>query len=97
MRPLLAGDLDFAVRVLLARPQSQWRAASRALLEQAAKAHQFRRSFGKPHEKFGTGSVMSAAQHHELAVLPPTCDDAYCRALHCFLETFLEQRVCDRA
>ena len=89
MRPLLPGDLDFAVRALLARPRAEWRSVVTQLLEEAGKAHGFRQSQGRPHPHFGTGSVMSAAARHELAALPPTCDPVYCSALREVLDVVL--------
>ena len=93
MRPLLPGDLDFAVRVLLARPPSDWKGLAKQLFAEAQTAHDYRRSVGRPHPDFGTGSVMSAAARYSLAPLPPTCEPTYCRALRQILDTILEQQI----
>lgn len=81
MRRLLPGDLDMAVRVLLARPESLWPAVARRLLGQAHAADGYRLRSGRAHPRHGTGSLASAASGHARAALPGHCDRRYLRAL----------------
>jgi len=84
MRPLLAGDLDMAARVLLARPEADWPSTARHLLVAARWADRHRRRYGRLHPCFGSGSVMAAAPAFGLAPLPDHATPAFCEALAVF-------------
>jgi serine O-acetyltransferase len=84
MRPLLAGDLDMAARVLLGRPEAQWPHVARRLLVAAAWADRHRRRYGALHPRFGSGSVMAATAAFGAAPLPDHATPDFCRALAIF-------------
>jgi serine O-acetyltransferase len=84
MRPLLAGDLDMAARVLLARPKRDWPSTARHLLVAARWADRHRRRNGRLHPRFGSGSVMAAGPAFGLAPLPDHAKPDFCRALAVF-------------
>ena len=81
MRPLLPGDLDMGVRVLLAVPEPGRPRLAAQLLREAETAHAHADALGIWHPHYGSGSLRSAAQAHTLAPLPPWCDRHYRAAL----------------
>ena len=89
MRPLLPGDLDAAVRALLAVPEGERPALARALVRDASAAEAYRRATGRAHPIKGTGSLMSAAHRRAMAPLPETCDRGYCACLLDLLRVLL--------
>ena len=84
MRSLLAGDLDMAARVLLARQEADWPEIARQLLVAARWADRYRKRHGRLHPRFGSGSVMAAAPAFGMAPLPDHATPRYCRALAVF-------------
>ena len=60
MRPIYLCDLDAVVRAVLTVPEAQWPDALGAVVACASAADQYRKRFGKPHPKFGTGTLTSA-------------------------------------
>lgn len=81
MRPLLPGDLDCAVAVVMAQPpETRARVAAR-LLEQADLADRYRKRLGRAHPVFGTGSLMSAALGWPDQPKVRGFDGSYCAAL----------------
>ena len=61
MRPLLPGDLDCAVAVVMAQPPEARADVAARLLAQADLADRYRKRLGRAHPHYGTGSLMSAA------------------------------------
>jgi hypothetical protein len=91
MRPLLPGDMDYAVRALMAVPSPQRPALALQLIAEADTADRYRKRLHCVHPQFGNGSVMSAASGHRLAQLTDWCDTAYCQALATFLDAVLNR------
>lgn len=85
MRPVLPGDLDFAVRALLPAPLAARGSVARAIIQTADIADRYRKRLGRAHPVFGDGSVGAAARRYPLAPLPDYCNARYCGALAVFL------------
>ena len=81
MRPILPGDLDCAVAVVLAQPPARRAAVAAHLLAQADIADRYRKRFGRAHPAFGTGSLMSAALGWPDRPPQRVYDAAYCAGL----------------
>lgn len=90
MRPLLAGDVDHALWAVLDRPESEWDAFARYLIDAADTADAHCRSRGEPHPDFGTGSLMSVAMRHKRDVGATVYTARYCRALKVVLDVLIE-------
>ena len=81
MRPVLLSDVTAAARALIGVPEDRRVAFCRRILAEAEAADRFARRLGRPHPRWGNGTVLAAARAHPL-MPEPTCDDpAYCRAL----------------
>lgn len=66
MRPVLHSDVTSAARAVMAVPkQARVRFCAR-LLQQADWADQFTRRLGKPHPRWGNGTLLAAAKAHVL-------------------------------
>lgn len=90
MRPVLASDLMSAGRaVLKAHPGAQ-RSVARALFRAAETAQQYRARTGRPHPRFGNGTLGDAARLHGMAAEPLVSDVAFAGALICVLEVLIE-------
>ena len=81
MRPLLPGDLDCAVAVVMAQPPEDRPRVAAQLLAQADVADRYRKRLGRAHPVFGTGSLMSAALGWPDAPRGGVYDASYCVAL----------------
>lgn len=81
MCPLLHGDLVAAARALLCIAPSQRRAAMRELLRAAEIGARHRRRHGRPHARYGSGSLMSAAGRWPKAPEPFLDDPDYLNCL----------------
>jgi hypothetical protein len=81
MRPLLPGDLDCAVAVVMAQPPEARAGVAAELLAQADLADRFRKRLGRAHPVYGTGSLMSAALGWPDAPRGRVHDTSYCAAL----------------
>lgn len=81
MRPVLPGDLDLAVRVLLAAPRARWAGLARALIAAARAGADHHARHGRGHHRYGSGSIAAAAAAFERAPLPDSCTSAYLAAL----------------
>lgn len=81
MRPLLPGDLDCAVAVVMGQPPAARAGVAAELLAQADLADRFRKRLGRAHPVFGTGSLMSAALCWPDAPRGRVYDASYCAAL----------------
>ena len=85
MRAPLSGDLDYAVRALLALPRPRWSEAAAQLVSCAEHGAAYHAQTRRAHPAFGTGSLMSAAARRPMAPLPETCDRSYRAALRIVL------------
>lgn len=61
MQPVRLGDLAAAARVLLARPRRQWDWVAARMLAEARRAACWMRREGRPHPRYGDGSLAAAA------------------------------------
>lgn len=59
MRRVLIGDLLVAADHLAALPAARRRPAIELWLDEAHAAHRYMRRFGRPHPRWGTGSLMA--------------------------------------
>lgn len=89
-RPVLHGDLVAAARALLCMAPSQRQRAMRGLLRAAMMGERHRRSHGRPHVRYGSGSLMSAAGRWPRAPEPFLDDPDY---LHCLSVVIAELRA----
>ncbi|KPP87243.1 MAG: hypothetical protein HLUCCA08_04765 [Rhodobacteraceae bacterium HLUCCA08] len=71
MRGVGPGDLDDAVRVLLARPEEDWPRVALQLIEEAHAADKLRKQCGHGHPLWGNGALCSAAGHWRRQALGP--------------------------
>ncbi|RYG91933.1 hypothetical protein EU803_05640 [Loktanella sp. IMCC34160] len=92
MRPLLPGDLDMAVRALLAVPEPDRPGLARQLLDEAQVADKTCRRLGRAHPAFGDGSLYEAARRHQRESLPDYCNDSYCAALAVLIEAVMARK-----
>jgi len=97
MRPVLPGDLDLAVRVLLAAPRARWADLARALIAAARTGAAHRARHGRGHRRYGSGSIAAAAAAFERAPLPDSCTPAYLAALRVVAQEILRDAQCDIA
>lgn len=83
--PVRLGDLTAAARVLRARPRRQWAwVAGRMLAEAAAGAWHLSR-VGRPHPRYGDGSLMAAALRRRPAPAPVLAEARFRDALRAVL------------
>lgn len=66
MRPISFADLEVALRVLLSVDEGQRECTMATLIEHAHVADRYRKSLGRPHPEFGSGTLMSAAQGFDM-------------------------------
>lgn len=64
MRPVLLTDLRAAAAVLAAAPEADWPGLAQRLVSEADAADRYRKRFGRAHCRFGTGSLMAAANRY---------------------------------
>jgi hypothetical protein len=81
VRPLLPGDLDCAVAVVMGQPPEARAGVAALLLAQADLADRYRKRLGRAHPAFGTGSLMSAALNWPEGPRRRVYDASYCAAL----------------
>lgn len=83
MRPVQPADLIFVVRALLPLDVEMRPGTSDQIVAFARAADHYRKRTGRAHVRFGTGSLMSAAQCFDLAPMPDKIDVSYldCLAL----------------
>lgn len=92
MRRVLIGDVVAAARALLAVPRSQRPLLMRRILRAADLADRHRRERGRPHSRFGGGSLMAASAAWSQRPEPFADDPDYLHALACVVAG-LRQRV----
>lgn len=93
MRPLLPGDLDCAVAVVMAQPPEARAGVAARLLAQADLADRYRKRLGRAHPVYGTGSLMSAALGWSFPSNGRLYDSSYCSALIVVLSAVQEWRA----
>ncbi len=92
MRPLLAGDIDYAHRAVLALPDAEWRPFLKHLIQAADEAEDYRETKGEPHPEYGTGSLMSVSMHQNQAADSTRYTERSCRALITVLDVLIEMQ-----
>lgn len=95
MRPILPGDLDCAVAVVMAQPPATRAAVAARMLEQADLADRYRKKLGRAHPVYGTGSLMSAALCWPEGPRGRVYDASYCAALIVVLRALQAWRARD--
>lgn len=93
MRGVGAGDLDACVRVLLARPESEWPGVARRLIVEAHAADKCRKRTGRGHWLWGNGSLSSVAQGWRNRTLPPFVTGRRAEAMAVMLAALAEWRA----
>lgn len=73
MRRCLLDDLVAAARCLGRAHPSERDALARRLIAEAHAAHHYHRRFGRPHPRWGNGSLMTRALADSLAPEAPLC------------------------
>jgi hypothetical protein len=81
MRPAQLADLEIAARVVAVLPARERLAMIKQLCDQAQIADEYREISGKPHPKFGNGTLMSAAFKHAVPPRAALCDRALLTSL----------------
>jgi hypothetical protein len=89
MRPVLHGDLVAAARVLLDLPVDQRPFRMQQLIDAADLGDRYRRRFGRPHPRFGNGSLMAAAAAWPMRTEPPLDSSDYLDCLGRVIEALL--------
>lgn len=92
MRPVLHGDLVAAARVLRGASAGQRAARMRELLAAAELGERYRRRMGRPHPRFGGGSLMAAAGAWPMPPEPALDDSDYLVSLKCVIDALLARR-----
>lgn len=81
MRPLHLADIETAARVLMrVAPDARGEVMSE-LIARTNKADRFRQTHGRPHPKWGQGTLLSCAAREPMAPRPPLLD---ADALHAY-------------
>ena len=93
MRPVLPGDLDCAVAVVMAQPPETRADVAAKLLAQADLADRYRKRLGRAHPIYGTGSLMSAALGWPVGPRRRVYDASYCAALIVVLTALQQWRA----
>ncbi|PYE85726.1 hypothetical protein [Pseudoroseicyclus aestuarii] len=92
MRPLLPGDMDQAVRALLAVPEARRAALAGRLILRAHAADKWRKRLRRPHPLWGDGSLMAASMRAPQAGWRGRFDADWCAALAVLLAALAEWR-----
>lgn len=90
MRPLLAGDIDYAHRAVLALPDAEWRPFLKQLIRAADEAEAYRQAKDTPHPDYGTGSLMAVAMRQKQDADSMRYTERSCRALITVLDVLIE-------
>ena len=93
MRPILPGDLDAGVRLLLTLPPGAHPGRAAALVWQADTADRWRKRTGRAHPLWGDGSLLTAARMVGARAPVWCCDAAYCAALAILLGSIAAHRA----
>ncbi len=91
MRPVLHGDVSCAARALLNVPDAMRRELCRRLVQEAERADQFVRRYGRVHPLWGNGSLMAAARKRVLADEPGFDDKDYCQCFEMVLRCLMDR------
>lgn len=93
MRELRQSDVCCAARALIAVPASARAALCERLFRHAHAADKFTRRLGKPHPKWGNGSLQAAARAYPLQPEPTFGDRDFARAFVMILKHRENQRL----
>lgn len=81
MQPVWLGDAAAAARVLRERPEASWPWVLARMLAEARRAFAHHRALGRPHPRYGDGSLMAAALRRNPEPAPRLEDARFRRAL----------------
>ena len=81
MRPVLINDLNISTRVLMAVLAVERASLIDRIIENAQVADRYRKRTGKPHLRFGNGSLSGACQPFQRAPMPARCNRDYLASL----------------
>lgn len=70
MRPVGLADVEMAARALLRVAPDARQGLMQRMIRQAEEADQFRLAHGRPHARFGAGSLLSCAARQQIAPRP---------------------------
>lgn len=76
MRRCMIDDLLAGAGRLVTEPPDTWQALARQLVHESHAAHHYMRRFGRPHPRWGNGSLMTRALSEGAAPHAPLCLDA---------------------
>lgn len=93
MRPILHSDLSTAARALLCVSSTARPELMSQLVQEAQCADRYTRRLGKPHPRWGNGTLASAAARYVLADEPPMDSSEYCRCLIIVLGCLMARRT----
>lgn len=93
MRPVLHGDIVAAARVLFLTPEPERLVLCRRMIREAECAYRFYLRVGRPHPKWGSGSLMSAALNRPAAPEPSLDNSAYCTCIELVLRELVLRRA----
>ncbi len=93
MRRLYWSDLEAACAALLALPAEARAAGASALLAEAHAADRYVRRFGRPHPRWGDGSLMAAARARTRTPAPPPAAPELREALATLLAALASRRA----
>lgn len=91
MRQVLLGDIVSVARVLLAQPRGDWQTCLQTLVGQAHCAHHVSKRLKRPHERWGNGSLSSAALGWPQCREPFCSDPRYLEALLVIAQSLLQR------
>lgn len=96
MRQLLHGDVVAAARALLAAPAETREATMVNMLLAADIADHYRKTLGRAHPRYGTGSLMAAASGWPQPPEPGLDDSDYLACLICVLSVIRSRKEAAR-
>lgn len=84
--PVRLGDLDAAARALRAAPRRRWAWLATRMLAEAGRGAAHLAMRGRPHPRYGDGSLMAAALRRHPETAPPLREARYRDALRSVLD-----------
>lgn len=91
--PVLVGDVVAAARVLRARPRRLWPWLCLRLLAEARRGAAHLARHGRPHPRYGDGSLMAAALRRRPEAAPALNEKRFRDALLCVLASLDGQEM----
>lgn len=87
------GDVVAVARGLLAMPDDRRLARCQSLIQHAHAAHKYFKRFGRSHQRWGDGSLMSIAHRYPLQPEPSFSVNEYCRCFEVVLICLVAWRL----